>query len=118
MTVWGVTGGVLSAGVSYALPTGSVNPQSVAISSDGAYLTTAGFNGSVVTVMKVTGGVLSGGVSYPLPSGVSEPTSVVFSPNDAFLVASSGGYPYVVVFQVRGRRHSEPRQTILGTLLC
>jgi hypothetical protein len=71
VTVFSVrVGGVLSGTTSYALPSGSFGPYSVAFLLNGSYLATANWFSSNVTVFSVgVGGVLIGAASYALPSG-------------------------------------------------
>ena len=88
MTIFTVeTGGVLGAGTSYPLPSGSTNPWSVTFSPDGKYLAVAD-EGSGITIFTVgAGGALSKGASYDLPYGSSTPFGVAFSPNGKYLAS-------------------------------
>ena len=75
------TGGVLSGGTSYALPSGSSAPESVAFSPNGSYLTSANAGSSDVTIYQVgTGGVLSGGYRMDYQAVLVEPDRVAFYP--------------------------------------
>jgi 6-phosphogluconolactonase (cycloisomerase 2 family) len=89
-------------GTSYALPSGSTHPQSVAFSPNSSYLATANLNSNTITMFSVmAGGTLSGGTSYTLPSGSSSPVWVAFSSNGSYLAtANTDSVGDVTIFNV------------------
>ena len=72
--------------LSYPLPPGSKNPNSVALSSDGQYLATANVNTNDVSLFIVSpDGKLNSGTRYVLPAGATHPIQALFSPNGLYL---------------------------------
>lgn len=91
MTIFTIgTGGVLSGGTSYALPSGCTSPLGAAFSPNGSYLAITDNGSNGVTIFSLgTGGVLTGGTSYSLPSGSINPVSVEFSPDGAYIAIAN-----------------------------
>jgi WD40 repeat protein len=89
----------MCSGISYALPSGSSAPVSVAFSPNGSHLATANSNANNVILYAVNSNrVLGNGIAYSPPLGSKVPASVAFSPNGSYLATANEDSNDVTIF--------------------
>ncbi len=90
------SGGVLSSGTRYPLPSGA-SPSSIDTSPDGQLVVTGNLSASLTIFQVGSGGALNGGTLYTEGAPV---TSAVFSPDGQYVVATGPGINEIIVYTI------------------